>query len=155
MTTRIAVLPGDGIGPEVIEAVLTMLPAGVELVWIHAGSDRYLDTGEVLLDQEVDAIADCDALLLGAVGDPRVPDGVLERGILLRLRKELDLYVNVRPFEELGLVFVRENTEGLYAGLGSATDEVAIEMSLNNREAVRRCVAYAFGMAERRERRLT
>jgi 3-isopropylmalate dehydrogenase len=107
------------------------------------------------LDEEVEEIGRCDALLVGAVGDPRVPDGVLERGILLRLRRELDLYVNVRPFEELGIVFVRENTEGLYSGLGSSTEEMALEVSLNNRGAVRRCIRYAFDVAEERAGRVT
>lgn len=155
MTSRIAVLPGDGIGPEVIEAAVSTLPRDLALLWIPAGSDRYLETGDVLRDEEIAAIGSCDALLLGAVGDPRVPDGMLERGILLRLRKHLDLYVNIRPFDELGIVFVRENTEGLYSGLGSATDEVAVEISMNNRTAIRRCVAYAFELAESRGGRIT
>ncbi|MEA2460288.1 MAG: 3-isopropylmalate dehydrogenase [Actinomycetota bacterium] len=155
MSPRVAVLPGDGIGPEVIAVAAGTLPEDLDLVWIDAGAERYLRTGDVLPDEHLEAIAGCDALLLGAVGDPRVPDGVLERGILLRLRKELDLYVNVRPFEDLGIVFVRENTEGLYSGLGNATDDEAIELSMNTRSAVRRCIGYAFELAEARGGRLT
>jgi 3-isopropylmalate dehydrogenase len=155
MRARIAVLPGDGIGPEVIEAAVAALPDDVELAWIRAGAQRYLETGEVLRDDEIDLIGESDALLLGAVGDPRVSDGVLERGILLRLRKELDLYVNVRPFDELGLVFVRENTEGLYAGVGSRDADVALETSVNTRGAVERCIRFAFDLAESRQGHVT
>jgi 3-isopropylmalate dehydrogenase len=155
LTTRIAVLPGDGIGPEVTEAALATLPSDVELTRIPAGAERYLATGVVLRDEEVQEIAACDALLLGAVGDPRVPDGVLERGILLRLRKELDLYVNIRPFDELGLVFVRENTEGPYSGVGSREPDVALETSVNTRRAVERCIRFAFELAETRGGRVT
>ena len=115
---RVAVLPGDGIGPEVIEAALATLPSEVETREVAAGAERYLATGEVLSDADLDAIRGSDALLFGAVGDPRVEDGVLERGIILRLRKELDLYVNLRPFPEIDVVIVRENTEGLYSGVG-------------------------------------
>jgi len=153
--TRIALLPGDGIGPEVVFAALDVLPAGVETVWLEAGAERYLQTGEVLTPDELDTIARCDALLFGAVGDPRVPDGVLERGILLRLRKELDLYVNLRPFPDLGIVFVRENTEGPYAGLGEGGSRVAVELNVNTRTAVERCARYAFSLAERRSGRMT
>ena len=150
VTTRIAVLPGDGIGPEVVDAAVATLPRDTELTWIPAGAERYLATGEVLKVEEIDEIRSCDALLLGAVGDPRVPDGILERGILLRLRKELDLYINLRPFDELGLVFVRENTEGPYSGVGSREADVALETSVNTRRAVERCVRYAFELAESR-----
>jgi 3-isopropylmalate dehydrogenase len=150
MSARITVLPGDGIGPEVIDAAVATLPEDVEVTWIAAGAERYLATGVVLRDDEVDLIAQSDALLLGAVGDPRVPDGVLERGILLRLRKELDLYVNLRPFDDLGMVFVRENTEGLYAGVGSREEGVALETSVNTRGAVERCMRFAFDQAESR-----
>lgn len=153
--TRIAVLPGDGIGPEVVERALGELPPDAEIVLIGAGARRVLDGGEVLAREEVALIGDCDALLLGAVGDPRVPDGVLERGILLRLRRELDLYVNLRPFPELGLVFVRENTEGLYAGVGSSHGDVAVETSINTAARVRRCARFAFELAAGRSGRVT
>lgn len=122
---------------------------------IGAGADRYLATRELLRDEEVVAIASCDALLFGAIGDPRVPDGVLERGILLRLRKELDLFVNLRPFPELNVVFVRENTEGPYAGMGAGFDDYAIEFNLNTTRAIERCARYAFEVALSRDRRLT
>jgi 3-isopropylmalate dehydrogenase len=149
------VIRGDGIGPEVIEVALAGLDGLAELVEIDAGAERYLATGELLSERDLAVIAGCDALLLGAVGDPRVPDGVLERGILLRLRRELDLYVNLRPFPELGIVFVRENTEGLYAGAGSYDPDVATEISVNTRRAIERCARYAFELAEERKGLLT
>jgi 3-isopropylmalate dehydrogenase len=147
MTHRVAVLPGDGIGPEVIAVALARLPADIELVEIDAGAARYKKTGEVLTDRDLEEIADSDALLFGAVGDPAVEDGVLERGILLTLRRELDLYVNLRPFPELGVTIVRENTQGLYAGKGSRERDAATELSINTRAAIERCVAYAFDLA--------
>jgi 3-isopropylmalate dehydrogenase len=152
---RVAVLPGDGIGPEVIGAALEVLPQDFERVDIDAGAERWLATGEVLPDDYLNVIRDCDALLLGAVGDPRVPDGILERGILLRLRKELDVYVNLRPLPELDLVIVRENTEGLYTGVGERDGNVAIETSVNTAPAIERCVRYSFELAEQRSGRLT
>lgn len=150
MSVRIGVLRGDGIGPEVIAPSLGALPAGAELIDIDAGAERYLATGEVLTDDEIATLRDCDAILLGAVGDPRVPDGVLERGILLRLRKELDLYVNLRPVSELDLVFVRENTEGLYAGVARRDGDSAFETSVNTAAAIERCARYAFRLARSR-----
>jgi 3-isopropylmalate dehydrogenase len=152
---RIAVLPGDGIGPEVIGAALETLPDGVETVGIEAGAARWLAAGEVITEAEIATVRNCDALLLGAVGDPRVPDGILERGILLRLRRELDLYINLRPFPELELVIVRENTEGLYSGVGDREGDVATETSVNTAPAIERCVRYSFVLAERRSGRLT
>ncbi|MBK5227374.1 MAG: 3-isopropylmalate dehydrogenase [Actinobacteria bacterium] len=151
---RIAVLPGDGIGPEVIEPALAELPADAKIVRIDAGAERYLATGELVTDADLDAIRDSDALLFGAIGDPRVPDGVLERGVLLRLRKELDLYINLRPFPELGLTFVRENSEGPYAGVGERSGDLATETSINTRSAIERCVRYAFTFAGERDQRL-
>lgn len=150
VSRRIAVVRGDGIGPEVIEAALGELPPGVDVVEIEAGAERYLATGDVLTDAELELIRACDAILLGAVGDPRVPDGVLERGILLRLRRELDLYVNLRPFPDLGLVFVRENTEGLYAGVARKDGGSAFETSVNTATAIERCARYAFELAASR-----
>ena len=151
---RVAVLPGDGIGPEVISVALAKL-AGADVVTIDAGADRYLATGELLTDAAMAEIKASDALLFGAVGDPRVPDGVLERGILLRLRRELDLYVNLRPVPELGVVIVRENTEGLYAGAGSRDGDGATETSVNTAPAVERCARYAFELAAGRDRVVT
>lgn len=152
---RVAVIRGDGIGPEVIGIALETLPDDLTLVDVDLGAERYLATGDLLSDEDLATIADCDALLLGAVGDPRVPDGILERGVLLRLRKELDLYVNLRPFPELDLVFVRENTEGLYAGVSERTSGGALETSINTASAIERCTRYAFELAETRRRHVT
>ncbi len=124
---RIAVLGGDGIGPEVIaEALKVSRAAGAQLdtVDYDLGARRYLATGEVLPDSVLDELRGFDAILLGAVGSPEVPPGVLERGLLLKLRFELDLYVNLRPFQAppgVDLVVVRENTEGSYAGEGGSS----------------------------------
>src|SRR5918992_3623974 len=151
VTFRTAVLPGDGIGPEVIGAAMERFRGDLgDIVMIDAGAERYLRTGEVLTGDDLATIASCDALLFGAVGDPRVPDGILERGIILRLRKELDLYVNLRPFPTLGVVFVRENTEGPYAGVGTREGDKAFETSVNTSFAVARCVRYAFELAASR-----
>jgi 3-isopropylmalate dehydrogenase len=152
----IAVLPGDGIGPEVVSKALESIrPEIAEINMIEAGADRYLRTGEILSDSDLATIASSDALLFGAVGDTRVPDGVLERGILLKIRRELDLYVNLRPFPELGIVIVRENTEGAYAGLGRRTGDTAYEVSLNTRKAIARCARYACSLAESRSGKVT
>ncbi|HJR45292.1 MAG TPA: isocitrate/isopropylmalate family dehydrogenase, partial [Actinomycetota bacterium] len=150
MSLRVAVLRGDGIGPEVIGVALSELPSHYELVDIGASAERYLATGDLLTDEDLELISGCDALLLGAVGDPRIPDGVLEGGVLLRLRRELDLYVNLRPFPKLDLVFVRENTEGPYAGVGRRIDDSAFETSVNTASAIERCARYAFDLATTR-----
>ncbi len=124
MRHRVAVIGGDGIGPEVVlEALKVVAAAGValDLVDYDLGARRYLATGEVLPDPVLDELRGHDAILLGAVGSPDVAPGVLERGLLLRLRFDLDLYVNVRPSlaPPVDLVVVRENTEGVYAGEGA------------------------------------
>jgi 3-isopropylmalate dehydrogenase len=173
---RVAVVPGDGIGPEVTaEALKVVDAAGVRLdaVEYDLGAGRYLRTGEVLPEKVLEELRGYDAVLLGAVGPPigssEVPPGVLERGLLLRLRFELDLYVNLRPFDgapgspAAGASFavVRENTEGPYAGEGGilrrgTPQEVATQGSVNTRHGVERCVRFAFGLAEAsRRRRLT
>jgi 3-isopropylmalate dehydrogenase len=154
MTARVAVLAGDGIGPEVVEAALPQL-GDVEIDRIEAGAERYLATGDVLSDDDLARIGNADALFFGAVGDPRVPDGILERGILLHLRRELDLYVNLRPFPEIGVAIVRENTEGLYAGVGRRTGGRATETSVNTATAIARSARYAFELATGRSGRLT
>ena len=154
MRPRVAVIAGDGIGPEVIEPALAEL-ADVDHVHVHLGADRYLATGDLLTAEDLATVTACDAILFGAVGDPRVTDGILERGIILRLRRELDLYVNLRPFPELDMVFVRENSEGLYAGVARRVDDSAFETSVNTRGAIERCVRYAFQLASRRSGRLT
>ena len=155
MTRRIAIMPGDGIGPEVIAAATERLDPSWERVTIDAGAERLMRTGITITDDEIATIKDCDALLLGAVGDPRVPDGVLERGVLLRLRHDLDLYVNLRPFPELGIVFVRENTEGLYAGVGESDEVHAFETSVNTRFAIERTARFAFALARSRRGAIT
>jgi 3-isopropylmalate dehydrogenase len=161
----IAVIGGDGIGPEVVaEALKVVRAAGVDLdtTGYDLGGDRYLRTGEVLPDAVLDELRAAHAILLGAVGDPAVPPGVLERGLLLRLRFELDLYINLRPFidtrRDLDFVVVRENTEGVYAGEGGflrkgTPAEVATQGSVNTRMGVERCVRFAFDQAARRPRR--
>jgi 3-isopropylmalate dehydrogenase len=155
VSARVALIEGDGIGPEVMGPAVKFLPAEIEIVRLDVGASRYLRTGEALSDDDLATISACDALLFGAVGDPRVPAGVLERGVILRLRNELDLYVNLRPFSDLDVIFVRENTEGLYSGVGSRDAELATETSVNTRRAITRCVDFAFGLAERRSRVLT
>ncbi|MDQ1403412.1 MAG: 3-isopropylmalate dehydrogenase [Actinomycetota bacterium] len=160
---KIAVLAGDGIGPEVIsEALKVVRAAGVDLATTDydLGGARYLRTGEVLPDATLHELRGYDAILLGAVGTPDVPPGVLERGLLLRLRFELDLYVNLRPFESerLNCAVIRENTEGAYAGEGGflrkgTAHEIATQGSVNTRHGVERCVRYAFELAQSRPRR--
>jgi len=173
---RIAVVAGDGIGSEVIaqarKVLDTVLP-GVEATEYDLGAARYNRTGEVLPDSVRDELAGHDAILLGAVGDPSVPPGVLERGLLLKLRFDFDQYVNLRPSRlwpgtssplaavkpgEIDLVVVREGTEGLYAGAGGELHkgtpaEIATEESLNTRHGVERVIRDAFERAGRRERR--
>jgi 3-isopropylmalate dehydrogenase len=174
--TRIAVVPGDGIGTEVVAQGLKVLDAvlpGVETVGYDLGAARYNRTGEVLPDSVLEELAAFDGILLGAVGDPSVPPGVLERGLLLRLRFDFDQYVNLRPSRlwpgtagplgtvkagEIDLVVVREGTEGLYTGAGGVMHrgtpaEVATEESLNTRHGVERVIRDAFTRAGRRERR--
>jgi 3-isopropylmalate dehydrogenase len=159
------VIPGDGIGREVVpEALKVARAAGVELdtVEYDLGAARYLRTGEALPNTVLDELRGAEAILLGAVGSPDVPPGVLERGLLLRLRFELDLYVNVRPFSSADpradFVVVRENSEGAYAGEGGflrrgTPYEVATQGSVNTRRGVERCARFAFGLASSRARR--
>ncbi len=160
---QVGVIGGDGIGPEVVaEALKVVRAAGVELhtVGYDLGGDRYLRTGEVLPDSVLDELRQLDAIFLGAVGRPEVPPGVLERGLLLRLRFDLDLYVNLRPLEGAGIdcAVVRENTEGSYAGEGGflrkgTAHEVATQGSVNTRFGVERCLRFAFDLAQGRPRR--
>ena len=177
-TIDLAIIAGDGIGPEVVaegEKVLRQCLAdeGVTLNPhpFDLGADRYLATGEILTDEDLSAIRDNDAILLGAIGDPRVRSGILERGLLLKLRFELDHYINLRPSVyypgvptpladpgEIDFVVVREGTEGLYAGHGGSLRtgtpaEIATEVSVNTAYGVERTVRYAFELAPRRPRR--
>jgi 3-isopropylmalate dehydrogenase len=175
MGYRIGVIPGDGIGPEVVAEGLKVLDAsGVasERTTFDLGAERYLETGEVLPDADFERLRGLEAAMLGAVGDPRVPPGVLERGLLLKLRFDLDLYVNLRPVklfpgvptplagkgpDEIDMIVVRENTEGLYTGAGGVRakggrDELATQESINTRRGVERVIRYAFERAQARRR---
>jgi len=169
MAHRVGIIGGDGIGPEVTaEALKVVAAAGVKLdtTDYDLGGRRYLSTGEVLPDAMLDELRGFDAILLGAVGTPDVPPGVLERGLLLRMRFALDLYVNLRPFKAgpsrhndgVDFLVVRENTEGSYAGEGGflrqgTPNEVATQGSVNTRVGVERCVRYAFDLAAGRAAR--
>ena len=179
---KLAVIPGDGIGPEVVDEALRVLAAvsdGTDLTFeqtrFSLGAQRYLDTGDVLTDDDLDAIKAHDAILLGAVGgvpgDPRLAGANIERGLLLRLRFELDHYVNLRPSVlypgvasplanpgDVDFVVVREGTEGPYVGNGGAIragtpHEVANEVSVNTGYGVERVVRYAFAAASARQRK--
>jgi 3-isopropylmalate dehydrogenase len=178
----IAVVPGDGIGPEVTAEALRVLAVvagaegfGLETTSFDVGAERYLRTGEVLPNGVLSDLRTQAAILMGAVGDPRVAPGILEGGLLLRLRQELDLYVNLRPAklfegvpsaladaapEDLDIVIVRENTEGLYSRRGQVvrlgtSQETATELSINTAPAVDRLVRYAFDFASARGASLT
>ncbi len=159
MGYKIGVIGGDGIGPEVVaEALKVVRAVGVDLdtVDYDLGGGRWLRDGQVLPDDALEELRKMDAILLGAVGHPAVPPGIIERGLLLRLRFELDLYVNLRPFD--GFSVVRENTEGSYAGEGGflrkgTPVEVATQGSVNTRMGVERCVRFAFDLARSRPRR--
>jgi 3-isopropylmalate dehydrogenase len=163
VTHRVGIIGGDGIGPEVIAVALDVVrAAGVALdtVDYDLGGRRYLTTGEVLPDAVLAELRGYDAILLGAVGTPDVPPGVLERGLLLKMRFELDLYVNLRPFKsrDVDFLVVRENTEGTYAGEGGflrkgTVYEVATQGSVNTRMGVERCVRFAFELAQSRDRK--
>lgn len=179
-TIKLAVIEGDGIGHEVIPAALTVLDAAlegadvaVETTPFDLGAGRWHRTGETLTDEDMAHLAQHDAILLGAVGDPDVPSGVLERGLLLRLRFGFDHFVNLRPSRlapgvasplanpgEVDFLVVREGTEGPYVGNGgtmrAGTDlEVATEVSLNTAVGIERVVRYAFEQAMKRRRHLT
>jgi 3-isopropylmalate dehydrogenase len=162
---RVGVMGGDGIGPEVTaEALKVVRAAGVALdtVDYDLGGGRYLRDGTVLPDEIVEEWRGLDALLVGAVGTPGVPPGVIERGLLLKMRFELDLYINLRPFtypdNDIDMIVIRENTEGSYAGEGGALrkgtpHEVATQGSVNTRMGVERAVRFAFDLAESRSRK--
>jgi 3-isopropylmalate dehydrogenase len=178
VTHRIGVIRGDGTGPEVVGEGLKVLEAvrdgfDVELIGFDLGADRYLRTGDVLPDEELEQLGRCDAIFLGAVGDPRVRPGILERDLLLKIRFGLDQWVNLRPVvrypgvqtlvpshteEDVDLVVVRENSEGLYTGAGGfhrkgTPHEVAVQESINTRHGVERIVRYAFELAASPSRR--
>ncbi len=174
---RIAVFPGDGTGPEVVREGLKVLEAAsaaggfkIDFTHYNLGGDHYLKTGEILPDSVLEELRQFDAIYLGAIGHPGVKPGLLEKGILLRLRFELDLYINLRPVklypgvdtpikgkgpQDIDFVVVRENTEGLYTGAGGTLrkgtpDEVATQESINTRKGVERCLRYAFEYTQKR-----
>ena len=168
MTHRIGIIGGDGIGPDVIAEGLKVIgAAGVELetVGYDLGGARYGRDGTVLPDETIEEWRSLDALYLGAVGTPEVPPGVIERGLLLKMRFALDLYVNLRPFahptDGIDFRVVRENTEGTYAGEGGflrrgTPHEIATQGSVNTRHGVERVIRYSFDLAmtSRRHRTL-
>ena len=162
---RVGIVAGDGIGPEVIGEGLKVIAAtGVKLECVDydLGGSRYLKDGTILPDSVLDEWRGLDAIYLGAVGTPAVPPGVIERGLLLKMRFGLDLFVNLRPFQNRGagvdFIVIRENTEGTYAGEGGflrkgTPNEIATQGSVNTRMGVERCVRYAFDLARSAARR--
>ncbi len=181
---KIAVLPGDGTGTEQVQAGMRVLEAAqdkfgfkLDPVQYDLGGERYMRTGEVLPESVLKELKQFDAIFLGAIGHPDVKPGILEKGLLLKLRFELDLYINLRPVklypgvftpvkdkgpEDIDFVVVRENTEGLYSGAGGflrkgTPQEVAVQESVNTRFGVERCLRYAFDYcrAKRRRKKLT
>lgn len=179
---KIGLLPGDGTGPEVLDEGLKVLCAAGEKFGIDFdtekfdfGGERYKRTGEVLPDSAIGELAQCDALFLGAIGHPEVAPGILEKGILLRIRFELDQYINLRPVklyphvetplkgkgpEDIDFVVVRENSAGLYTGMGGIQRkgtpyEVAIQSMVYSRNEVDRCLRYAFEYTRKRDKRKT
>ena len=176
---RIGVIPGDGTGPEVVREGIKVLEAasrkfGFALRYSEydLGGERYLKTGETLPDSVLSELKSQEAIYLGAIGHPKVTPGILEKEILLRIRFELDQYINLRPVKlyegvetplkdkgpsDIDFVVVRENTEGLYTGSGGTLkkgtpDEVAIQESINTRKGVERCIRFAFDLTKRRNK---
>ena len=176
---RVAVIPGDGTGPEVVAEGVKVLkavagPAGIkyDFTYYDLGGERYLRTGETLPDSVIAELRQFDAIYLGAIGHPEVAPGILEKGILLRARFELDQYINLRPVilypgvdtplkdkgpQDIDFVVVRENTEGMYVGAGGfhkhgSRDEVAVQTSINTRKGVDRCLKFAFELAQKRQK---
>jgi len=176
---KIAVIPGDGTGPEVVREGLKVLAAAgkkfgfeYEEKKFDFGGDRYLATGKTLDDQDIAELKKYSAIYLGAIGHPDVKPGILETGILLKLRFSLDQYINLRPVklynaefcplkdkkpQDIDFVVVRENSEGLYKGMGEfqkkgAPEEVAIQISYNTRKGVERCIRYAFEYCRKRNK---
>jgi 3-isopropylmalate dehydrogenase len=177
---KIAVIPGDGTGPEVVTEGLKVLDAAArafnftyETVTFDIGGERYLRTGETLPSGIIDELRAFNVMYLGAIGHPKVKPGILEQGILLKLRFTLDQYINLRPVklfpgvetpikgkgpDDIDFVVIRENTEGLYAGAGGTlrrgtSDEVAVQESINTRRGVERCIRYAFDLCRKRGKR--
>jgi 3-isopropylmalate dehydrogenase len=178
-TYHIAVIGGDGTGPEVVAEGIKVLNAAasrngfkLDFTYFDLGGERYLKTGELLPEGIFDDLRQFDAIYLGAIGHPGVKPGILEKGILLTIRFELEQYINLRPVklykgvdcplkdkgpEHIDFVVVRENTEGLYAGAGGvlkrgSADEIATQVSINTRKGVERCVRYAFEYTQNRNK---
>jgi 3-isopropylmalate dehydrogenase len=176
---NIAVVPGDGTGPEVVAEGLKAIEAAAEkndfkikFKTHDVGGERYMKSGDILPDNVLEDLSRSDAIYLGAIGHADVKPGILEKGILLKLRFHLDQYINLRPVklydgvatpirdkgpEDIDFVVVRENTEGLYAGAGGCLkrgtpDEVAVQESINTRKGVERCIRYAFEYCRKRDR---
>ncbi|MFA6079497.1 MAG: isocitrate/isopropylmalate family dehydrogenase, partial [Candidatus Omnitrophota bacterium] len=177
---KIAVIPGDGTGPEVVKEGLKVLKAAskkfgfkyTEEIFDYGG-ERYLKTGKTVSTKELANLKKYDAIFLGAIGHPEVKPGILEQGILLKTRFALDQYINLRPVklynsafcplkdkkpEDIDFVVVRENSEGLYKGLGKFVNkgkknEVATQISYNTRKGVERCIRYAFEYCRKRDKR--
>ena len=177
---KIATIPGDGTGPEVVREGLKVLEAvsrkkgfKYETIDYDLGGDRYLKTGEILPDSVVDELRKCNAIFLGAIGHPDVQPGILEKGLLLKARFALQQYINLRPVklypgvdcplkdkgpDDIDFVVVRENNEGLYAGIGGflkkgTPEEVATQEMINTRQGVERCIRYAFEYTRKRGKR--
>jgi 3-isopropylmalate dehydrogenase len=177
---HISVIPGDGTGPEVVTEGIKILQTaadacgfGLNFTHYDLGGNHYLATGEILPENILESIAESNAIYLGAIGHPKVKPGILEKGILLKLRFYFDQYINLRPIKlyegvstplknkgpsDIDFVVVRENTEGLYAGAGGClkqgtSDEVAVQESINTRKGVERCVRYAFEYCRKRDRK--
>ena len=177
---KIATIPGDGTGPEVVREGLKVLEVvgkkygfKYELVNYDLGGDRYLKTGEILPDSVVEELKQCNSIFLGAIGHPDVQPGILEKGLLLKARFALEQYINLRPVklypgvdcplkdkgpDDIDFVVVRENNEGLYAGVGGflkkgTSEEVATQEMINTRQGVERCIRYAFEYTRKRGKR--
>jgi len=177
---KIAVIPGDGTGPEVVNEGLKVLKAAgkkfgfkYETKFFDFSGQRYLNTGKLVDDGDIAELKKYNAIYLGAVGDPNVKPGIIETGVLLKLRFALDQYINLRPVklynasfcplkdkkpEDIDFVVVRENSEGLYKGMGEFRDkgsvnEVAIQISYNTRRGIERCIRYAFEYTRKRNKK--
>jgi len=180
MSYKIAVIPGDGTGPEVVREGIKVLEAASRKFGFKYGAqpfdfggERYLKTGKILEDKDIEELRKYSAIFLGAIGHPDVKPGILETGILLKLRFSLDQYINLRPVklyssdfcplknknpEDIDFVVVRENSEGLYKGMGEfkdkgTKDEVALQISYNTRKGVERCIRYAFECCKKRNKK--
>ncbi|OIO35954.1 MAG: 3-isopropylmalate dehydrogenase, partial [Candidatus Omnitrophica bacterium CG1_02_41_171] len=177
---KIGVIPGDGVGPEIIREGLKVLKAAEEkfnlkydFINYDFGAKRYLKTGEVLPDSALNEFKQLDSLYLGAVGHPEVKPGILEQGLLLKIRFGLDQYINLRPVklypgvatplagrkpEDIDYCVVRENTEGAYCGIGGCfkkgtADEIATQQNINTRKGVERCIRYAYQLTQKRNKK--